>query len=111
MLAFYVTRRLRNLLANLEVDAAQMRRNLDLLNGVVYSQSALLALVENGKSRDDAYRIVQELSQRSLESGQHFRDVLVSSLDIDLTKESIVSIFDETRVVANAGRAVDALDD
>ena len=111
MLAFYVTRRLRNLLANLEVDAAQMRRNLDMLNGVVYSQSALLALVENGKSRDDAYRIVQELSQRSLESGQHFRDVLVSSLDIDLTKESIVSIFDETRVVANAGRAVDALDD
>lgn len=111
MLAFYVTRRLRNLLANLEVDAAQMRRNLDLLNGVVYSQSALLALVENGKSRDDAYRIVQELSRRSLESGQHFRDVLVSSLDIDLTKESIFSIFDETRVVANAGRAVDALDD
>ncbi len=111
MLAFYVTRRLRNLLANLEVDAAQMRRNLDLLNGVVYSQSALLALVENGKSRDDAYRIVQELSRRSLESGQHFRDVLVSSLDVDLTKESIVSIFDETRVVANAGRAVDALDD
>lgn len=111
MLAFYVTRRLRNLLANLEVDAAQMRRNLDLLNGVVYSQSALLALVENGKSRDDAYRVVQELSRRALESGQHFRDVLVSSLDIDLTKESIVSIFDETRVVANAGRAVDALDD
>jgi len=111
MLAFYVTRRLRNLLANLEVDAAQMRRNLDMLNGVVYSQSALLALVENGKSRDDAYRIVQELSRRSLESGQHFRDVLVSSLDIDLTKESIFSIFDETRVVANAGRAVDALDD
>lgn len=111
MLAFYVMRRLRNLLANLEVDATQMRRNLDLLNGVVYSQSALLALVENGKSRDDAYRIVQELSRRSLESGQHFRDVLVSSLDIDLTKESIVAIFDETRVVANAGRAVDALDD
>jgi adenylosuccinate lyase len=111
MLAFYVTRRLRNLLANLEVDATQMRRNLDLLNGVVYSQSALLALVENGKSRDDAYRIVQELSRRSLESGQHFRDVLVSSLDIDLTKEAIVAIFDETRVVANAGRAVDALDD
>ncbi|MFM8389846.1 MAG: adenylosuccinate lyase, partial [Actinomycetota bacterium] len=98
LLAFYVTRRLRNLLANLEVDAAQMRRNLDLLNGVVYSQSALLALVENGKSRDDAYRIVQELSRRSLETGQHFRDVLVSSLDIDLTKEAIIDIFDESRV-------------
>jgi adenylosuccinate lyase len=111
LLAFYVTRRLRSLLANLEVDTTQMRRNLDMLNGVVYSQSALLTLVENGKSRDDAYRIVQELSRRSLETGQHFRDVLVSSLDVDLTKEAIVAIFDEARVVANAGRAVEALND
>jgi len=111
LLAFYVTRRLRSLLANLEVDDKQMRRNLDMLNGVVYSQSALLALVENGKSRDEAYRIVQELSLRSIETGQHFRDVLVASLDVDLTKEAIIGIFDEARVVANAGRAVDALNE
>ena len=111
LLAFYVTRRLRRLIANLEIDAQQMRRNLDLLNGVVYSQSALLALVEHGRSRDDAYRIVQELSRRSLESGEHFRDVLVSSLDVDLPTQTINAIFDEARVVANAGRALDALDD
>ena len=110
LLAHYVTRRLRNLLSNLEVDVSRMRYNLDLLNGVVYSQSALLALVENGKSRDDAYRIVQELSRRALETGTHFRDVLVSSLDVDLSKQAISAIFDEGRVVANAGRAVDALD-
>jgi len=110
LLAHYVTRRLRNLLSNLEVDASRMRHNLDLLNGVVYSQSALLALVENGKSRDDAYRIVQELSRRALETGTHFRDVLVSSLDVDLSTQAISAIFDEGRVVANAGRAVDALD-
>ena len=109
-LAYYVTRRLRALLANLEVDAARMRRNLDMLNGVVYSQSALLALVENGKSRDEAYRIVQELSRRALETDSHFRDVLVASLDVDLTKDAILAIFDEARVVANAGLAVDALD-
>lgn len=110
LLAHYVTRRLRNLLSNLEVDASRMRYNLDLLNGVVYSQSALLALVANGKSRDDAYRIVQELSRKALETGTHFRDVLVSSLDVDLSKQAISAIFDEGRVVANAGRAVDALD-
>ena len=58
-----MVRRLTSLLTNLEVDAQQMRFNLDLLQGVVYSQSALLALVENGMSRDDAYRIVQQLSR------------------------------------------------
>lgn len=111
MLAFYVTRRLRSLLTNLEVDTAQMRRNLDLLNGVVYSQSALLALVENGMLRDDAYRIVQELSRRALETGRPFREVLTSSLDVNLSNDAINGIFDESRVVANASRAVDALDD
>ena len=109
MLAYYVTRRLRTLLANLEVDTEQMRRNLDLLNGVVFSQSALLALVENGMLRDDAYRVVQELSRRSLETGRPFREVLTSSLDINLSSEAINAIFDESRVVSNASRAVDAL--
>jgi len=54
---------------------------------------------------------VQELSLRSIETGQHFRDVLVASLDVDLKKEAIIGIFDEARVVANAGRAVDALNE
>ena len=111
MLAHYVARRLRTLLANLEVDAQRMRTNLDMLNGVVYSQSALLAMVESGMSRDDAYRIVQELSRRCLETGRHFREVLVGSLDVNLTNDRIAEIFDESRVVVNAARAVDALDD
>ena len=109
-MVFYVVRRLRRLLANLEVDEKKMRNNLDLLHGVVYSQSALLALVENGKSRDDAYRIIQDLSRRSIETGTHFRDVLVTSLEVDLSRKVIDSIFDESRVVANAGRAVDSLE-
>jgi len=111
MLAYYVTKRLTSLLENLEVDESQMRRNLDLLQGVIYSQSALLALVESGMVRDDAYRAVQELSRRALDTGVHFRDVLTSSLDVNLSKEAIRAIFDETRVLANAARAVDALSD
>ena len=110
MLAYYVTKRLTSLLANLEVDADQMRRNLDLLQGVIYSQSALLALVESGMVRDDAYRVVQELSRRALDTGVHFRDVLTASLDVGLTGEAIRAIFDESRVLANAARAVDALE-
>lgn len=110
MLAYYVAKRLTSLLDNLEVDADQMRRNLDLLQGVIYSQSALLALVESGMVRDDAYRVVQELSRRALDTGVHFRDVLTSSLDVNLTGEAIRAIFDESRVLANAARAVDALE-
>ena len=109
MLAYYMVRRLTSLLTNLEVDAQQMRYNLDLLQGVVYSQSALLALVENGMSRDDAYRIVQQLSRKALDTKIHLRDVLVESLDVNLTHEQLRFIFDESRVLEHASKTIDAL--
>ena len=109
MLAYYMVRRLTSLLTNLEVDAQQMRFNLDLLQGVVYSQSALLALVENGMSRDDAYRIVQQLSRTALDTNTHLRDVLVESLDVNLTHEQLRFIFDESRVLEHASKTIDAL--
>ncbi len=109
MLAYYMVRRLTALLTNIEVDAQQMRYNLDLLQGVVYSQSALLALVENGMSRDDAYRIVQQLSRKALDTNTHLRDVLVESLDVNLTHEQLRFIFDESRVLEHASKTIDAL--
>ncbi len=109
MLAYYMVRRLTSLLMNIEVDAQQMRYNLDLLQGVVYSQSALLALVENGMSRDDAYRIVQQLSRKALDTNTHLRDVLVESLDVNLTHEQLRFIFDESRVLEHASKTIDAL--
>src|SRR5204862_1712028 len=45
--------------------ADRMRANLDLTCGALFSQRVLLALVTRGLSRDDAYRVVQELAQRA----------------------------------------------
>ena len=58
------------------VHADRMRKNLDLTHGALFSQRALLALVESGKSRDDAYRIVQENARHAWETGTPFRDLL-----------------------------------
>ncbi|MGA1365927.1 MAG: adenylosuccinate lyase, partial [Ilumatobacteraceae bacterium] len=62
LLAYYVLRRATKLITNLEVDNAQMLRNLNSTHGVVFSQSVLLLLVASGISRDEAYRLVQELA-------------------------------------------------
>jgi adenylosuccinate lyase len=48
------------------VDTARMRENLDLTYGALFSQRVLLAFVERGMTRDDAYRIVQRLAQRAI---------------------------------------------
>jgi adenylosuccinate lyase len=58
------------------VHADRMRRNLDATHGAIYSQRALLTLVEAGRSRDDAYRIVQEAAQRAWDDGGDFRELL-----------------------------------
>ena len=47
------------------VDAERMRENLELTHGALFSQRVLLALVEAGMERDEAYRIVQAAAQRA----------------------------------------------
>ena len=65
-LAYYVMRRLRRLLDGLVVMPERMRANLDASYGLVFSQPVLLALVQGGKTRDDAYRIVQRNAMRAV---------------------------------------------
>ena len=67
------------------VDEERMRANLDLTHGALYSQRALLALVEAGRSRDDAYRVVQEAAQRAYREGVNLRELLAETApELDL---------------------------
>ena len=62
--------------------------------------------MEAGRSRDDAYRVVQELAQRAWDTGTPFRDLLAEAgpeLDVD-------EIFDPTAFVRYAGEIVGRLD-
>jgi adenylosuccinate lyase len=94
------------LVDGLVVHEDRMRANLELTHGALYSQRALLALVESGRSRDEAYRIVQENAQRAWDEGTPFRDLLATAapeLDLD-------AIFDPGAFVRHAGEIVGRLD-
>jgi adenylosuccinate lyase len=67
---------LTRVLSGLDVRPDRMARNLDASGGVVYSQRALLALVEGGLPRDEAYRIVQSAALRALDGDGGFRSNL-----------------------------------
>jgi adenylosuccinate lyase len=74
------------LASGMTVHTQRMRENLELTHGALYSQRALTALVENGRSRDDAYRLVQEAAQRAWDTGTPFRELLAEAapeLDLD----------------------------
>jgi adenylosuccinate lyase len=59
-----------------------MRRNLDASHGLVFSQRVLLALVESGLPRDEAYRIVQRNALRAWEEERDFRALVEADPDI-----------------------------
>ena len=110
-LACYMIKRLTRLVAGWEVDTAQMLSNLAMTRGAIFSQSVLLALVEAGMSRDDAYRAVQDASRRSQETGSHLRDILATMPGVSsiLNTAKLADAFDTSRVLRHASRAVDAL--
>ena len=72
----YMQQRAVALVRDMTVDAGRMLANLELTHGALFSQRVLLALVEGGMSRDDAYRLVQELAQRAFDSGVPLRRLL-----------------------------------
>ena len=109
-LAHYMVRRLRYLMNGMEVDATSMRRNLDSTRGLVYSQAVLLALVESGMLRDDAYRIVQGAAQRAWDHGTSLRDEILADSAVTVPVSAIDAAFDLEHAVRGARYAVDALD-
>ena len=70
--------RLAGVVDGLVIDEAAMRRNLESRGGLVHSQQVLLALIERGMSREDAYGIVQRIALDVWENGGDFRTALGS---------------------------------
>ncbi|MBV8940710.1 MAG: adenylosuccinate lyase [Solirubrobacterales bacterium] len=73
----HLQRRALALVEGMVVDAERMRANLELTYGALFSQRVLLALVDNGTNRDDAYRIVQRLAQRAVSERIQLRELLL----------------------------------
>jgi adenylosuccinate lyase len=67
----------------------RMRANLELTCGALFSQRVLLALVEEGRSRDDAYRIVQRLAQQAWDTQTPLRELLEAEPGVDLDFDAI----------------------
>jgi adenylosuccinate lyase len=77
--------------------------------GLVFSQSVLLALVDSGMSRDDAYRVVQSAARRAIEERRNFREVVESDDEVTLSSDALARAFDTDRLLAHRGRFLDVL--
>ncbi len=90
---YYMLVKAKYLIENLVVYKDNMMRNINITNGLIYSQRLMLALINKGLSRNEAYDLVQSLSLKCWQTKENLKDLAKSNLKI-LKEEEIESIFD-----------------
>jgi len=74
----YMLNKFADVIRGLKVYPERMHQNLWLTKGVVFSQKVMLALVEKGWEKQEAYRAVQSLAMRAFDEGKDFKELLLS---------------------------------
>ncbi len=99
----YMLVRFGNILKNLTVFPENMKKNIWLTNGVIFSQRFMLKLVEKGWSREKAYDTVQPQAIKAWEEDLNFRDLMESVDEVTalLSKEDFDDCFDPMYHVRN----------
>jgi adenylosuccinate lyase len=69
----------------------------------------LLALVEQGMQRDDAYRIVQRLAQQAWDTGTPLRDLLAAEPGVELDLDRVFDLEHYVRFVPEVLRRLDVV--
>ena len=88
-----------DVLDKLLVYPENMKKNIDLTHGLVFSQPVLLALTAKGMKREDAYRVVQKHAMDVWRTKQNFRELLESDPAVHgvLSNEELNEAFDPTK--------------
>lgn len=96
ILADYMLNRLKGILDKLHVYPKRMKENMEKSYGLFNSQRVLLALIDKGTSRENAYDIVQRVAMKSWKTETHFRKLLKKDKEVRkyLSAGELDSIFD-----------------
>jgi adenylosuccinate lyase len=88
-----------------------MKKNLDLTHGLIFSQSVLLALTKNGMKREDAYAAVQKHAMDAWQSKRNFKDVLKADKTVasHMKNGELDELFDLEKSIRNVDYIFDRL--
>lgn len=79
MTMYYMLEKAEYLISNLRVFEDKVRRNIELTGGLIYSQRVMLALIDKGMSREEAYTLVQEIALECWERQTSFEEAIRAS--------------------------------
>jgi adenylosuccinate lyase len=109
ILLHYALVRMTRLIENLIVDHERMLANLESTKGLVYSQAVLLALIDSGLTRDEAYRLVQRNAMMTWDGDGTFLENLLGDDAVLLDEQTLKSRFDPKQALANTTVVFDRL--
>lgn len=100
---YYILTKAIELVDKLVVYPENMKKNLELTRGLIFSQKVLLALMKKGLKRQEAYKLVQTCSLDSWENRKDFKETLLNNTDIQkfLSKEEIEQLFTFEEIFKN----------
>ena len=95
--------RFTNMMDKLVIYPEKMIYNLNMTHGVIFSQMVLLALIEKGTTREDAYALVQKNAMKSWKEGLEFKNLLErdSTVTKYLRKKELAAIFNVKNFLKN----------
>ena len=84
------------IIKDLRVFPERMWSNIESSRGLIFSQQVLLALIDKGAAREDAYKVVQRNAMRSWDEGEDFPELVRADSDATarLSQEELDQIFD-----------------
>jgi adenylosuccinate lyase len=88
------------------VHTDRMAANLEITSGALFSQRVLLALVEQGMQRDDAYRVVQRLAQQAWDTSTPLRTLLEQEPGVELDLDAV---FDYSHYIRHVPEVMERL--
>jgi adenylosuccinate lyase len=99
----YMLQKTTNVLETMFVYPDRMMKNLESTGGLVFSGQLLLDLVENGVSREDAYRMVQSHAMHAWKEGLNFRQLILKDKQITgrVPRQQLERAFDLNRQLRN----------
>ena len=103
MLLYYMLVKMDEVLSGLVVNKVNIEINLNKTHGLIYSQKALLKLVECGLTREAAYKVIQDNAMKSWKTGADFKSLLYKDKRVisKVKKSDFESIFDPKKVFKN----------
>ena len=107
----YMLNKMTYLMKNLNVYPDNMMRNINLTNGLIFSQEVLLALIKAGMIREEAYAVVQKNAMKVWKEKKDFKKLLRNDKNITkfLSNSTINKLFNLNKILININKIYDRI--